>query len=546
MAEQRKPDSRGLNFFDVTDFSPGIYDNSLIAFGSTPTTVPGIFPAPPGAADASHTFGCMSLPNGGLGPLPALGGAPGATGLSLTAMGITGLTNVDITALINSQITSSDELVIGVNTVSGGFQTTHFYSYVVGGGGSLNSIQTQTYTYTGDHNFCTYPYSETLTNQPVVVLPLAAPDGPNSNLMVYPSVSAPTVFGVDVIATNASAKGIAFGHQGRIGIIQTLVISWPVTATQPGVAFGFNYTDPAQSETWTPQFEVFGPETPFGYGAVNSISAGELFCVKARGGAIIIQGDLNNPTVTTLGGVQSTGAIFGRSDSDANGMLYYCSQRHGAWGWAGGNASEKISQQLDENFFLCANPIASPFYSYYFQRWGNWMMCSNNWMRDSNTGGWWRLEDPSVRSYFWYVPGYDNRWMFAALPTAASSSTDFLFEYDNATPRNTFSWQSLPIKLPAEDRTATTRELVIRASNPYADVAPIVAASLIDDKGTVTALDTWTMTTGTDTVQEIRLNAGTKQTNTIAVRLTPSGTLYAPVIHGLSLGYRTREHAALG
>ena len=48
-AERGKPDSRGLNFFDITDFSPGIYDASLI---SDPTigNVPGVFPAPPGAA----------------------------------------------------------------------------------------------------------------------------------------------------------------------------------------------------------------------------------------------------------------------------------------------------------------------------------------------------------------------------------------------------------------------------------------------------------------------------------------------------------------
>lgn len=546
MAEAKRPDSRGLSFFDITDFSPGIYDNSLITASVAPSTVPGIFPAPPGAADATATFGCLSLPNGGLGPLPALGGAPGTAGQSLDDLGITlGAITIDISALINSYQSAGDELVIGVTFVVTTAQATHFYSYVESAA-SLNSIQNATYNFTTDaKNFVAYPFSTVIDNggtiQPVVVLPVAAPDGPNANLLVYPSVAAPTTFSTDVITQHPI--GNAFGHQGRIVNIQlNTAYSWPVGITNfPNEAF--SYTDPPQTETWPQQFEIFGPENPFGYGAVASVSAGELFAIKRRGGAVIIQGDLNNPTVTTLPGVQSTGVIYGRTDTDQNGM-YYCAEQHGAWVWNGGNTSSKISAQLDDAFFTPTSPPTdTTYYGYYCQRWGEWMMFSNNWIFNSTTGAWWRLTDPAVKSFFWYVPGYDPRHMFCALPTVTSSAEKFLWEYDRTIPGQSFTWQSLPIKMPAEDRTSTVRELVIRASNPYDDAAPQIIATLIDDKGNTSTLPTWVMTTGINTVQEWRVNAGVKQTTTIAVNLACSGTDFAPVVHGLSMGSRSREHA---
>ncbi len=541
-AERGKPDSRGLNFFDITDFSPGIYSNSQIV-NPDPAAPTGVFPAPPGAADVTNTYGCIALDNGGLGPGPAVvSGYP----KSLNDIGIAGVTapGADIMCLINTFHTFHDEFVVGLNfDFSAGNQDSEFWSWAASVG--TNPIQVQSYNYTGDHNICCYPFATTIGAQPVICLPLAAIDGPNSNLVVYPSVSSPTAFGVDVIETNATATGTAFGHQGRI-VVQAFLDggSWPISSVDFANE-SFNYTDPPLSETWPAQGELFGPENPFGYGAVNSVSAGELFCVKCRGGADIIQGDLNNPTVTSLPGVKSTGPIYGRTDSDANG-LYYCAQYEGAWAWNGGNSSQKISKQLDDNFFTALVGIDSPYYSYYIQRWGDWMLFSSNWIFDSNTGAWWRLEQQGIQTFFWYVPSFNPRFMAAAIGTVETSATPFLWAYDRGTPRNAFSWQSLPIKIPSEDRTSTPRELVIRASNPYADAAPQIIATLIDDKGNTSTLETWTMTSGVNTVQETRLNAALKQTTTVAVQLAVSGTLYAPVVHGLSMGSRTREHVGIG
>jgi hypothetical protein len=548
VAESKRPDSKGISYFDITDFSPGIYDNSVIA-SNTPNPTTGLFPAPPGAADVSATFGCIAEPNGGLGPLPALSGAPGQSGLSFDNMGISVAgTTIDITGLINTFQTENDELVIVKtdNISPGTNQTTGAISYLVSlAAATAITGSSQNYNYVPNNkNNCAYPFMTVIDNsgpiQPVVVLPIDGPSGPNSNLLLFPSVASPTSYTVDTITQ--LPLGPAFGHQGRIVVIRrNNSYGWPyaVTIYPPEL---FNYTDPPETETWPSQEEVFGPENPHGYGCMTSVSAGELFCVKRRGGAIIIQGDLNNPTVTTLPGVQSTGNLYGRSDTDQNGS-YYCSEYKGAWVWNGGNSSQKISAQLDDNFFSVEIPIIdTTYYGYYCQRWSNWMLFSNNWVFNSTTGSWWRLDDPSVKSFFWYVPSWDSQQMFAALPTVDSGAEPWLWEYDLNTPRSSFTWQSLPIKLPSEDHTSTVRELVIRASNAYADAAPQIIATLIDDKGNATTLPTWTMTTGTNTVQEWRVNSAVKQTTTIAVNLACSGTTYAPVVHGLSLGSRAREH----
>ena len=542
----KRPDSRGLAFFDITDFSPGIYSASVIASGSAPNNVPGIFPAPPGAADQTNTFGCLSEPNGGLGPGPSIN-----SNFSITSMGITGLTApIDVSALTNSMQSTSDELVIGLTTFTPSAQTTNLYSWV-SATNSVNDIPYSGSTFNYDptlgygKNFISFPYTTTITNsgieQPVVVIPITAPSGPTSALLVYPSIATPGTFSTDQIA---STCGSSIGHQGRIVAFQpNNGYGWPVTINVfPNE--GISYTDPPQTETWPHQFETFGPEDPFGYGAVGSQSAGELFAIKCRRGAIIIQGDLNNPTVTQLPGVQSTGPFYGQTDSDQNG-LYYCSNEQGGWIWNGSNASTKISTQLDDNFFIVANPILEThYYGYYCQRWGDWMLFSNNWIFNSTTGGWWRLVDPNSKSFYWSVPAYDPAFMFFAQATISDDSEHWLYRYDRSTPNSSYVWQSLPIRLPTEDRLSDIRELVIRASNAYGDAGPSITPSIVDSFGNTTTLDTWTMTPGINTIQETRLNVGVKS-ETVAVVLNANGATAAPVVHSLAIGYRPREHTAL-
>lgn len=531
-----RPDAKAMAWFTITDFTAGIWDSSnCVAPGNT---TPGPFSAPAGAADGTNTFGCMALPNGGLAPLPRQ-----TTSYTLGDWGITGLTNVDISAITDTYVTSEEEIVVVLTTYSGPDATTVTYSYVLGTA-SLNEIgSAQVNNWDGvNATVVCFPFSTRVTgggatNQPVLVIPYFPPDGPTGNLAVYPDLAATTTFALTQITADG---GVAFGHQGRICELEPVFTSWPVTNNvEPNE--GLSYTDPAQSVTWPQQDEYFGPENPFGYGAVSSVSAGELFMVKARGGAIIVQGDLNNPTVTTLPGVKSTGPIYGKPGVDINGM-YYCVQNGGAWLWNGGNTSQKISSQLDNNSFVLGAPvIASNYYNYYCQRWGDWMMFSNNWVFNSVTGGWWKLDLQGP--WYYYIQGFNETIMYTAVQAVANTSVNFMSTYDKTKPALSYFWQSLPIKFPMEDRLINVGELAIRASNPYADATPFIIPTIIDSVGNRTTLPTWHLATGTPDIQMQRWQVGVRTTDTVAIEIEFTGSNNgAGIIHDISVGYRARQH----
>ena len=96
------------------------------------------------------------------------------------------------------------------------------------------------------------------------------------------------------MATNpGTAAGYSFVHQSRIVNAVGISYDWP------GSSFSVNeqicFTDPPNSTTYGAQNEVFVAEEPYGYGAWGSISAGELFMAKQRGGGLIVSGDIFSP-----------------------------------------------------------------------------------------------------------------------------------------------------------------------------------------------------------------------------------------------------------
>ena len=98
------------------------------------------------------------------------------------------------------------------------------------------------------------------------------------------------------------------------------------------------------------------------------------------------------------------------------------------WSWNGSNTSEKISEQLEDNFFANTTIDAlgierGPTVD--VQRWGDWIVTSNDYLFDTNTGGWWTLPEGSLGHFkhLWYQPSSDGDWLYAAFasPTASVS-----------------------------------------------------------------------------------------------------------------------------
>ena len=407
MAGEKRPDSRGMSFFDITDFSPGIYSNSNIVEADV-TSSPGVFPAPPGAADGNNTWGCKSMPNGGLGPGPARTATQ-----SYQTWGI-GFGASEITALTNSFITANDELVIGVNGLSGGgvSQTTEFFSYVLQTG-SLNPIhaQSDSFSSAGLRNYCCYPYAETISDQIVIVLPLTTPDGPLAgNIMVYPSVAAPTAFSVDSIATRQA--GVSFGHQGRIVVMARQL---PLMARRP---------DPAGTERALrlhrppPDRNLAGPRRDVRTREPLRLRCGELPIGRR---AVLRQGPRRShhhpgrpqqPHRHHLARREVHRTPYGAQRHRSERGPTTASTHGGAWAWNGGNTSVKDHPNNSTTTSTSTSPDhGSGNYGYYVQRWEEWMMFSNNWMLDTNTGELVEAGEPRQLLVFWYVPGFPTRYV---------------------------------------------------------------------------------------------------------------------------------------
>jgi hypothetical protein len=546
---QQAGDQRGIQFIDLDDFTPGIYSASAIAVSGPPNTVPGPFAAPLGSADASETWQCIGLPGGGLGPLPAM-----TEDFTLAALGITQPPAGQvgwIGGLLNTGVTVDDELLVAIEYQTGGNNVYYLFSGVVGTaiGNQLYTSSTATPSGGGiggsPYMFATRVASAnpTTTIGAEVIAVLYANQG---RILLYPDPANPTVVGIKDISGVTNAMAI-FGHQNRICAFMNVPYSWPTPTTVDTNNDAINYTDPPNSETWpgsTPDV-VFIAEFPFGYGAFGSMNAGELFLVKCRGGGVIIQGDVNNPNVLWLPGVAPTGVWFGHGDSGLNGF-YYCAEHDGCYVWGGGNVSQKVSAQLDDTFYIVSNEILSRCFHYFAKRWNNWMLFSNNYLFDETTGGWWRLLNPSTASLFHYTEGFSRNQLYAAVTQVTGDTTVFLYKFDKTVPASSWQWQSLPIRV-SEDRTVNIREIVVRYSNPYGGSGTFtLQLSAIDSAGNVINAQAFTWDIAVNRPQMQRLNLGGYYSEDVTVRVSAQANTPgepAPVLHSISVGYRTREHA---
>ena len=536
-------DTKGLKYEEITDFTAGIYDASAIV-ASTPTSTPGPFPAPKGAADAAATFQCIALNQGGLGPLPAM-----VADYDLTDLGIT--TDLPVAGylvgLINTLVTSEDEFVVIIEYLNPD-NNLYAWSAVLGTSTANLIYHNNSGTNLGRPAGSAFPFATrvapsnptTTVGEVCIVFPDNTAPGA---ILLYPDPSAPTAFGVATLE-NSSPAGTVFGHQTRIVVLQNVALPWPVTPTLFSNNDAINYTDPPNSEIYpgaTPSV-IFVAEEPYGYGAVGSISAGELFMVKCRGGGVVVSGDINNPTVIYLPGVHPTGIIYGRTDSHVPG-LFYCTDKHGAWVWNGGNTSAKISLQLDDNFFVVKNAIPNQNFSYFIQKWGDWVLFSNNYLYNINTGGWWRLLDPATASLYWWVPGYNNDQMFGAVPPLPGFVTKFLYKFDQTVPASSWQWKSLPIRV-SEDRNVDLREVVVRYSAPYGGTGDdTITVSAFDDFGNEGTADVRTFVAADQPEPAMQRFNIRCQSEDITVQIACAGAEYAPVVHSISLGFRDAQHA---
>ena len=460
-------------WLDLADFSAGIYDYTRIA-----ATNPNV-PAPKGSADPNETFSCVALPGGGIGPLPKM-----VEDYQWPGDFVTGPNNFVVGLLVHDELANGNTEAFAVGEMDDGVNRFwQAWSYIPET--TTGTLIVQQINASGSGLFGS-PYPQmtraaataptTTVGIPVIVFPIGGPASPpaepTGTVFMYPDPAAPTVYGAKLLYTpgNPGVAGQVLVHQSRIIVLSGIAYSYPAGGgfdTNEQIAF----TDPPNSTVLGFQQTVLATEEPFGYGAGGSISAGELVLVKKRGGAIVVTGDIFSPNVTILPGVQPTGGIYGSAHSGMPGFVY-CSFDNGAWVWNGGSTAQKISNQLDDSFFLPPEfaTMLSNNYGFYVRCIGDKVYFSNNWMLDLRTNGWWRYYPTKSQggADLFYVQEVDGQQIYGGRLSFPSTDRTFLYRFDQQVPTETWQWQGLPIRL-STDRFVELRQVIVRASSNLAN-----------------------------------------------------------------------------
>lgn len=482
------------NIISLDDFSAGIVQrvNSPSATDNSP--------APLGSASINNTYGCISLPGGGLGALPKSSSTLAFTDrlTSNLAGGTTARTTgfclfgpiyaTSDTPRFFPQITSATpfEIHLGYAYESGGNQTNVWRKYPYYSNDNSVALNSETSTATG--SFAPTYFTVSSMNHdapesfgyPVVVgswVQNRTPSESDDWTYIYPDPTDATTAATDTpynLGASISSQGIVLSHQSRIVVLGRSM-----------ALHGANNAHFVQNERvyWTTandyEIEVaaasqFGLESPYGYGAWGSLTSSDLLLIKHDGGGYLIQGDLNTPIVRRFPSIQGTMGIETIGAASPVGFVYGV-KNDGIYTWQGGDASLLLSPQMEDGFWHSVQPIYG--FGGQFKTWGDLILCPNNYVFDIKTNAWWRIESPSTRVYHcWQIDPFNNV-AYGLRTTFTDSSGVYAAGFSPNTPASIFSWQSQPFGL-AERRRFRIREVLLTVQGEGS-----ITTTFISDEG---------------------------------------------------------------
>jgi len=243
--------------------------------------------------------------------------------------------------------------------------------------------------------------------------------------------------------------------------------------------------------------------------------------------------------------VQSVGDFVGKASAGPMGLVY-CSEQRGAWTWNGSNTAQKISQQLRDDFYdaTTGSGMQGNNYGFDVYHWQDWILFSNNFMYNMDTGGWWNLYPTTgngnshvtgATMWWWYEGRFGNQ-MYAAPIDFTTTSLAWYYLFDEKVPAPHWQWQSLPIHVtPNADRVLDVRQVVVRLSDPSASTH---ATATVTVNGTV--LGTVTGIPGTP--MAYRFDAGVTGIQDIVVKITGDNAVSgsSPILHSIDIGWQDR------
>lgn len=542
-----------LQYITIDDFRPGIQHRTFGVGDSTKS--------PPGAADPAATFRCRALPWGGLGPLPKLVQTRTRDLPAAPDDGIVRISGLHVTGPIQTaDNTSADtgvdnvELHLAFEWIDGTdhkwqWRRYHIYDSVE----AEEAIKTFTVTHPGTFGLIYRPTSfvdarlhatDATAFGDLFVSAGWHPDDMDATenvWLLFPDPAAPTVTGTDSILTVNEVTHLV-QHQGRIVSIDNHVFRhggsgyWVVNdqLIYTQVNLPTVEEDPPGTIVGAAVFTQ-GPVS--GYGAAASASAQELLLVKHRGGATTISGDIDDPTVFSLPGVVSTRGAVTYGVWTPMGFVYGV-KNGGVYAWGGGDTSEKLSPQLEDNFWQM-RPADWADFDGKFDIAGELLLCPNNWIMDTTDKSWWRIEDPDTYQIFQWAASPQSAHFFGS-PVSFIEDGAIYYRFDGEQLVSDYVWQSQYIAATI-DRVVDIREIRLRALSPNG--ASEVTVTLSDEEGH-TQEEQFTVES-TTIPKLLRVPTSFKGTG-IKVKLEAltHGDV-APVIHELHLGYQQAQREAV-
>lgn len=533
--------SESTEWITLNDFSPGIEHRLQFQGGAAaPSRQPG--------AATPNTWRCAALPGGGLGPLP---------GRSITYTP-TYPQNPATTA--DGKLAISGFHLIGPITAgtANGVDAAEFhlaYEYVVGvqrryrwerhrmwelvpGIDTIKTINSaeatpaHIYRPTWFHPYRAHTSDPAQPGTPVMAASWFVSGGGNEKFWsLFPAPSSSGTNSVHDISTTLAMEGL-IGHQGRS--VGFNLNGW--THGSPG-SWSFDeqiyYTNVNLATLSSAIAATFGQENATGYAVVGSLSASELLLIKRSGGAYLIRGDIDNPTVLRLPGVISPHNHDHIGASTPIGFIYGV-RDGGLWVWNGGEASELISPQLEPNFWQSPNSFVD-FWGR-FEQWHQYVAVPNNWLYDYAAKSWWRLDDPAVAVHFHYSQSVITPTLYCAPAQITSAAQPVVSGYSPATPASSYQWESQPIPQ-AMFRDVKLRQMVLVAQGQG------TIAITFTGLGGVTHTETVILNGGTTPVA-YRRNLNLTYTHLQVKFVANSGSsASAPIIYELRLATATdRAH----
>lgn len=365
----------------------------------------------------------------------------------------------------------------------------------------------------------------------------------------------PSAMGVD-------APSIVFGHQNRL---MWLMRSSGLLVMQQLNYHGGSYGQRPSTEEirfMAPNrvYEATGPgngvllampEAPTGYGAVCSVNANSLILVKNQGGAVLVEGDVGDPSIVRLPGIPGVGGKANRPVMTDRGMVY--GTVSGAWLWTGSDTAEHISPHLRDDFWLPEDKstelreieqlVGSFAFSYPY------VYAPNNWVMDARTGGWFRYHPTEVQDSeggyifaFNEVDATGNLWAFrpsyrpaydadAAVDPQKAKDRVIYAWFDRSKPRSSFQWQSQPLTR-SRNRYLQYRQVTILASGHG-----VVTVTI---KGVDGASQTVELPVNNDNmamaVEDLNITTTDVEVTIASEATDPDDP--APTVHRVSLGYQ--------